>query len=43
MSNVRSVLSLQNSDLAKGQLADGSVTADILDNDQFRKPTSINL
>ncbi len=37
LNNVRSVLSLQNSDLAKGQLYDGSVTADILDNDQISK------
>jgi len=35
LNNVRSVLSLQNSDLPKGQLSDGSVTADILDNDQI--------
>ncbi len=35
LNNVRSVLSLQNSDLAKGQLSDGNVTADILDNDQI--------
>ena len=37
LNSVRSVLSLQNSDLAKGQLSDGSVTADILDNDQISK------
>jgi multidrug efflux pump len=37
LNNVRSVLSLQNSDLARGQLSDGSVTADILDNDQISK------
>jgi len=37
LNNVRSALSLQNSDLAKGQLSDGSVTADILDNDQISK------
>ncbi len=37
LNNIRSALSLQNSDLAKGQLSDGSVTADILDNDQISK------
>jgi multidrug efflux pump len=35
MSNVQSVLSLQNSDLAKGQLSDGNTTADIVANDQI--------
>jgi multidrug efflux pump len=35
MSNVQSVLSTQNADLAKGQLTVGSVTADILANDQI--------
>ncbi len=35
MSNLQSVLSLQNSDLAKGQITDGNVTADILANDQI--------
>jgi multidrug efflux pump len=35
LANVQSVLSLQNSDLAKGQLSDSNVTADILDNDQI--------
>jgi len=35
LSNLKSVLSLQNSDLAKGQLSDGVVTADILANDQI--------
>ncbi len=35
LANLQSVLSLQNSDLAKGQLSDGIVTADILDNDQI--------
>src|SRR5665213_970134 len=35
IANVRSALSLQNADLAKGQLSDGSVTADILANDQL--------
>jgi multidrug efflux pump len=35
LAKVRSVLSLQNSDLAKGQLSDGAITADILANDQI--------
>ena len=35
MANLQSVLSLQNSDLAKGQISDGTVTADILANDQI--------
>ena len=35
LTNVQSVLSIQNADLAKGQLADGVVTADILANDQI--------
>jgi len=35
MANLQSVLSLQNSDLAKGQITDGDVTADILANDQI--------
>ncbi|HWZ50622.1 MAG TPA: efflux RND transporter permease subunit [Granulicella sp.] len=35
LSNVQSVLSLQNSDLARGQISDGKTTADILDNDQI--------
>jgi multidrug efflux pump len=35
MTNVQSVLRLQNSDLAKGQITDGITTADILDNDQI--------
>src|SRR5271169_219477 len=35
MANLQSVLSVQNSDLAKGQLSDGIVTADIVDNDQI--------
>jgi multidrug efflux pump len=35
MSDVQSVLRLQNSDLAKGQITDGSITADITDNDQI--------
>src|SRR5580693_2063356 len=33
--NLQSVLSLQNSDLAKGQISDGVATADILTNDQI--------
>ena len=33
--NLQSVLSLQNSDLAKGQITDGNVTEDILANDQI--------
>src|ERR1700722_7293441 len=33
--NLQSVLSLQNADLAKGQITDGIVTADILANDQI--------
>ncbi|HVC89349.1 MAG TPA: efflux RND transporter permease subunit [Acidobacteriaceae bacterium] len=37
ISNVQAALSLQNSDLAKGQLSDGAVTADILDNDQISR------
>jgi multidrug efflux pump len=35
MANLQSVLSLQNSDLPKGQISDGVVTADILANDQI--------
>jgi multidrug efflux pump len=35
MANLQSVLSLQNSDLAKGQITDGVTTADILANDQI--------
>jgi multidrug efflux pump len=35
MANLQSVLSLQNSDLAKGQITDGTLTADILANDQI--------
>src|SRR6202789_4446105 len=35
MANVQSVLSTQNADLAKGQLLDGAVTADIVANDQI--------
>ena len=35
MANLQSVLSLQNSDLAKGQITDGNITADIVANDQI--------
>jgi multidrug efflux pump len=35
IANLQSVLSLQNSDLAKGQISDGMVTADIIANDQI--------
>src|SRR5580658_576282 len=35
LANLQSILSLQNSDLPKGQLSDGPVTADILANDQI--------
>jgi multidrug efflux pump len=35
LATIRSALSVQNSDLAKGQLSDGTVTADILANDQI--------
>ena len=35
LGNLQSVLSLQNADLAKGQISDGMVTADILANDQM--------
>jgi multidrug efflux pump len=35
LANVQSVLSLQNADLAKGQISNGLVTADILANDQI--------
>jgi multidrug efflux pump len=37
LGNLQSVLSLQNSDLAKGQITDGIVTADILANDQISR------
>jgi multidrug efflux pump len=37
LGNLQSVLSLQNADLAKGQISDGIVTADILANDQISK------
>jgi multidrug efflux pump len=35
LANLQSMLSLQNSDLAKGQITDGNTTADILANDQI--------
>jgi multidrug efflux pump len=35
MANVQSVLSLQNADIAKGQITNGDVTEDILANDQI--------
>jgi multidrug efflux pump len=35
LANLQSVLSLQNSDLAKGQITDGDVSMDILANDQI--------
>jgi multidrug efflux pump len=37
LANLQAVLSRQNSDLAKGQLSDGLVTADILANDQISR------
>jgi multidrug efflux pump len=37
MANLQSQLSLQNSALAKGQITDGNITADILANDQISK------
>jgi multidrug efflux pump len=37
LANLQSVLSLQNSNLAKGQISDDIVTADILANDQISK------
>ena len=39
MSNVQSLLSTQNADLAKGQLSDDYVTADIIANDQISTAT----
>jgi multidrug efflux pump len=36
MTSVQSLLSLQNSHQARGQLSDGAVTADIITNDQIR-------
>ncbi len=35
LGQVQSLLSLQNSDIARGQLSNGAVTADIVDNDQI--------
>jgi multidrug efflux pump len=35
LANLQSVLSLQNADMAKGQISDGIVTADIIANDQI--------
>jgi multidrug efflux pump len=35
LANLQSVLSLQNADLAKGQISDGTITADIIANDQI--------
>ncbi len=35
LANLQSMLSLQNSDLAKGQITDGNTSADILANDQI--------
>jgi multidrug efflux pump len=35
LASLRAVLSLQNADLAKGQISDGTVTADIVANDQI--------
>ena len=35
LANVQAVLSVQNADLAKGQITDGDVTADIIANDQI--------
>jgi len=40
LSNVQAVLSTQNADLAKGQLSDGFVTADIIANDQISTPST---
>jgi len=37
VANLQSVLSLQNADLAKGQISDGIVTADIIANDQISR------
>ncbi|MGA7167827.1 MAG: efflux RND transporter permease subunit, partial [Candidatus Sulfotelmatobacter sp.] len=37
LANIQAVLSTQNADLAKGQLTDGSTTADIIANDQISK------
>ncbi|MGA7401870.1 MAG: efflux RND transporter permease subunit [Candidatus Sulfotelmatobacter sp.] len=37
MSSIQAVLSTQNADIAKGQLSDGTTTADIIANDQISK------
>jgi multidrug efflux pump len=37
LAGVQAVLSTQNADLAKGQFSDGSVTADVIANDQISK------
>ncbi len=37
MANVQALLSVQNSDLAKGQITNGDLTEDILSNDQISK------
>jgi multidrug efflux pump len=37
MTDIQSVLRLQNSDLAKGQITDGNISADIVANDQISK------
>ncbi|MGA7218921.1 MAG: efflux RND transporter permease subunit [Candidatus Sulfotelmatobacter sp.] len=37
LSSIQAVLSTQNADLAKGQISDGNVTADIIANDQISK------
>jgi multidrug efflux pump len=36
LAGIQSLLSLQNSDIARGQFSDGAVTADIITNDQIR-------
>jgi multidrug efflux pump len=42
LASLQSVLSLQNADLAKGQITDGNVTADILANDQISLAADYN-
>ena len=37
LANIQSLLSLQNSDIARGQIVSGPVTADIITNDQISK------
>jgi multidrug efflux pump len=37
MAAIQALLSVQNSDIARGQISDGAVTADIITNDQIRK------